>query len=215
MDVFWSDLGSLLAAMAAGALIGLERELADKPAGLRTNIMICLGAALFTLISIRLAEGSGSVDRTRIAAQVVTGVGFLGAGAIIQHRAQVVGLTTAATIWAVASVGMAFGAGEFVVGVLGAVLATGVLFGLRFAEGIVSRLHTVAIFELELDAGIDAEVVISQQLTATGVRRRSWVGSRTRDGTAGQLVAVGSASRLTAFEQALWAQPGVRVLKRL
>jgi len=107
------DVLSVALAAVFGAAIGLEREISGKAAGLRTNVLICLGAAVFTVISKQM--GAGQTDSlTRIAAQVVTGVGFLGAGAIIQDRAGVHGLTTAATIWLVASIGMACGAGYYV-----------------------------------------------------------------------------------------------------
>jgi len=93
----WNDVVSIILAVVFGAAIGLEREVSGKSAGLRTNVLICLGAAVFTIISKQM--GSGQQDSlTRIAAQIVTGVGFLGAGAIIQDRGGVHGLTTAATI---------------------------------------------------------------------------------------------------------------------
>lgn len=107
--VWPDDLISILLATVLGAGIGLERELSHKAAGLRTNLLICLGAALFTIISAEMAAGAND-SLTRIAAQIVTGVGFLGAGAIIQDRGGVHGMTTAATIWLVASIGMACGA---------------------------------------------------------------------------------------------------------
>jgi putative Mg2+ transporter-C (MgtC) family protein len=97
----------LLLAAGLGAAIGLEREVRQKPAGLRTNILIALGSALFAILSIRIG---GTPDR--IAAQIVTGVGFLGAGAIMRGRTNVHGLTTAATIWVNAAIGMAAGLGE-------------------------------------------------------------------------------------------------------
>jgi putative Mg2+ transporter-C (MgtC) family protein len=100
-----------------GAAIGLERELSGKAAGLRTNVLICLGAVVFTIISKEMVlQTEGSV--ARIAAQIVTGVGFLGAGAIIQDRGGIHGLTTAATIWLVASIGMACGAHFYMLGVI-------------------------------------------------------------------------------------------------
>jgi len=123
------DVLAIVLAVVLGAAVGLERELSGKAAGLRTNILICLGAALFTLISRQMAGGTdGSI--TRIAAQVVTGVGFLGAGAIIQDRGGVHGLTTAATIWLVASIGMACGAGLYHLAVVTTVAAILVLLGL-------------------------------------------------------------------------------------
>lgn len=101
----------LLLAAALGAVIGLERELRRKPAGLRTNILIALGSALFTTISLQVSNAGGTPDR--IAAQVVSGVGFLGAGAILRSGINVHGMTTAATIWVNAAIGMAAGAGEY------------------------------------------------------------------------------------------------------
>jgi len=91
-----------------GGAIGLERELGGKPAGLRTNILICIGSMLYTKLSITMA--AGTADPTRIAAQIVTGVGFIGAGTILHARGAVVGLTSAATIWVVAAIGVALGA---------------------------------------------------------------------------------------------------------
>lgn len=99
------------AAAVCGAMIGLERELKDKPAGFRTNILICLGSAIYMAAGLLVAGGSLASDPARIAAQVVTGIGFLGAGCIIQQQDRVKGLTTAATIWVVASIGIVAGAG--------------------------------------------------------------------------------------------------------
>ncbi len=107
----------IVAAVVLGGLIGLERELRDKPAGLRTIILICLGACGFTIVSQAIGGPDG--EPTRIAAQVVTGIGFLGAGAILRDRQSVYGLTTAATIWAVAAIGMAVGFGRLALGVIG------------------------------------------------------------------------------------------------
>ena len=124
-----NDLISIILAVFLGAAIGLERELSGKSAGLRTNILICLGAAVFTIISIQLASGKAE-STTRIAAQIVTGVGFLGAGAVIQDRRGVHGLTTAATIWLVASIGMACGAGYHSLAIISTVITVLVLVGL-------------------------------------------------------------------------------------
>ena len=101
-------LGGLLLASLLGGAIGWEREHSGKPAGLRTNILICMAATLLTDLSVRLAPSfGGPADPGRIAAQIVTGMGFLGAGTIIQTRGTVTGLTTAATLWIVAAIGMA------------------------------------------------------------------------------------------------------------
>jgi putative Mg2+ transporter-C (MgtC) family protein len=123
MEMNWPDVISLLAAAVLGGAIGLERELRGKPAGLRTNIIICLGSCIFTIISTSL---SGS-DPGRIAAQIVTGIGFLGAGAIIHSGIGIQGLTTAAGIWIVASIGMACGARMYFLALVAAFLTLIVL----------------------------------------------------------------------------------------
>ena len=130
-------LARLLLAAVLGGAIGAERELNDQPAGLRTHMLLTIGACLFTLIS---AYGFGrGTDPSRIAAQIVTGIGFLGGGAIVRHGLTVKGVTTAASIWATASVGVAIGAGSYVLGTGGAVLVVGTLFGLRRADEVLQR----------------------------------------------------------------------------
>jgi len=124
------DLLSILLAVVLGGMIGAEREISGKAAGLRTNVLICLGAAVFTIISKVMATGTPEGSVTRIAAQIVTGVGFLGAGAIIQDRGGVHGLTTAATIWLVASIGTACGARLYELAVVTTLAAIVVLVGL-------------------------------------------------------------------------------------
>jgi putative Mg2+ transporter-C (MgtC) family protein len=106
------------ASTICGAAVGLERERRYKPAGLRTLILICMGSTIFTLVSLLLASTRPTADPARLAAQIIPGVGFLGAGAIIRARGTVVGLTTGATIWAVAAVGVTIGAGYVVAGVV-------------------------------------------------------------------------------------------------
>lgn len=134
--VWPEDVLSIVLATALGAGIGIEREISGKAAGLRTNVLICLGAAVFTIISKRMVEGTDS-SLVRIAAQIVTGVGFLGAGAVIQDRRGVHGLTTAATIWLVASIGMACGAGFHKLALVSTLLAIAVLVvGLRLIKPI-------------------------------------------------------------------------------
>ena len=123
------DVISIILATFLGAAIGIERELSGKAAGLRTNVLICLGAAIFTIISKRMVDVTEG-STTRIAAQIVTGVGFLGAGAVIQDRGGVHGLTTAATIWLVASIGMACGAGFYKLAVASTLIVIIVLLGL-------------------------------------------------------------------------------------
>jgi putative Mg2+ transporter-C (MgtC) family protein len=137
IDVFRLDLMLQLGlATVLGGAIGLERELGGKPAGLRTNILICMGSVLYTKLSAVLGAGA---DQSRIAAQIVTGVGFIGAGTILHARGAVVGLTSAATIWVVAAIGVALGAGLHLEAVGTTLFVIVVLQGLgrveRFVEG--------------------------------------------------------------------------------
>src|SRR5436190_19170772 len=127
----------LLLAAGLGAAIGVQRELRQKPAGLRTNILIALGSALFVAISIAFGHAGGTPDR--IAAQVVTGIGFLGGGAILRSGTSVHGMTTAATIWVNAAVGIAAGAGEFAIASLTTLLTIVVLAVLAPIERYFER----------------------------------------------------------------------------
>jgi len=123
----------LVLAAILGGLIGIEREIRDKPAGLRTNILICVGSALFMSLSTRVAQLLGG-DPTRIAAQIISGIGFLGAGAVLHSHGFVLGLTTAATIWVVAAVGMAVGSGMYLVAVFATAMSLVTLYFLSFIE---------------------------------------------------------------------------------
>lgn len=120
-------------AAMCGGLIGIERELRNKPAGFRTNILICVGASIYMSIGL-LIPNHDNVDPTRIAAQVVTGIGFLGAGCIIQAGYDVRGLTSAATIWVVASIGIVAGAGYPVLATIAANIVLLTLVVLRAVE---------------------------------------------------------------------------------
>src|SRR6478609_12222648 len=126
------DMARLLLAAVLGGLIGLEREWKHRPAGLRTNMFICFGAAMFTLLS----EGLAGVpsDAARIAAQIIPGIGFIGAGSIIHNRGLTTGLTSAATIFVVASIGMAAGGGLYLTAVFGTALVLVALFLLGHIE---------------------------------------------------------------------------------
>jgi putative Mg2+ transporter-C (MgtC) family protein len=130
MPLWQIHIGKIMLAVALGAAIGLERQFSGKVAGIRTNMLICLGAAVLTILSEEMGLEHND-SPSRIAAQIVSGVGFLGAGVIIRDRGGVHGLTTAATVWLVASVGMAVGAGFYFLAVASAVLAIVVLLGLK------------------------------------------------------------------------------------
>jgi len=145
LDTLLADVGPLLGdyipkallAIACGGLIGVEREIKQKPAGFRTNILICVGSALFMWLSIHLVADLTGLrgDPGRIAAQVVAGVGFLGAGTILHSRGHITGLTSAAMIWVVSAIGMAIGSGQAAV----ALFTTGTILLVQVGLGLVER----------------------------------------------------------------------------
>ncbi len=143
--VLQADLAvRMLIAAALGAAIGLEREIHEHPAGMRTHLLVSLGSAIFTELSIYAFNGgpapNGSLptDTSRVAAQIVSGIGFLGAGAILKYGTSIRGLTTAASLWTAAAIGMAAGAGEWLIAGVGTFI---VLFSLWPLNALIARLH--------------------------------------------------------------------------
>jgi putative Mg2+ transporter-C (MgtC) family protein len=139
------DIIKLLIALLLGGLIGAEREFRDKAAGFRTIILICVGATLFTTIGLKL---TGLGDVVRVVASIVSGVGFLGAGAILRDTGRIMGLTTAATIWLAAAVGMGVGAGEFLLTAVGVVFVLLVLWVFPWLERRIDNLRHVRRYEV-------------------------------------------------------------------
>lgn len=182
-DIGVEQVFRLLLAVMLGGVIGLERELRDKPAGFRTIVLICVGSCLFSLAGMQFA--SPHVDPTRVAAQVVTGMGFLGAGAILRESRHVVGLTTAATIWAVAAVGMACGLGFPWLASLGAGLILLTLLGFSLIErGLTARWESQE-HRVATRRSIEAVEEFQRRVVAAGLRVR-WC--RWHDSDDGRLV---------------------------
>ena len=154
--VLSSTLARLTIAAVLGGAIGLERQLRHKPAGLRTNIFICFGAAMFTLLSRDLG---GAGDYTRIASQIIPGIGFIGAGSILHSRGSVTGLTTAATLFVVASVGMAVGGGLYVTAVFATVI---ILFALALLGKIERHFSLRLVVHSYEVIGKDAESMLRE-----------------------------------------------------
>ena len=168
-------LGRLFFACLLGALIGLEREFKRKSAGVRTNLLICMGAAFFTLLSAVLA-GDANPDKGRVASNIVQGIGFLGAGLILHNRNRISGLTSAASVFVVASIGMACGAGLYGA----AALATGIVIFALEVVGFLERRGSLKGYSLVYEArGRDQTVMLQSILDAmdktgerlTGVER--------------------------------------------
>jgi len=161
----------LVVAAGLGGVIGAEREFHNHPAGIRTHMLVALGSGLFTVLSVYGFgldgnPGAAPVDPTRIAAQIVSGIGFLGAGAILKDGVVIRGLTTAASLWATAAVGMAAGAGEHILALVAAVI---ILVSLWPINALAERLHGSSQPEVQLRLGlarVDALGQVSAALAA-------------------------------------------------
>jgi putative Mg2+ transporter-C (MgtC) family protein len=153
-DELISGIAKLFVATIAGGIIGAEREYQSKNAGFRTVILITLGSCLFTIISYVMA---GSFDPARIAANVITGIGFLGAGAIFKEGVTVKGLTTASVIWVAAAVGMAIGIGAYEFAFISVAFTMLVLLGFRFLQNIIDRTNTVRAYHITIVGHTDAK----------------------------------------------------------
>ncbi len=216
------DLAFRLAiASGLGALIGFEREIHAHPAGMRTHLLVSFGSAMFTVLSIYgfvdvLPAGQGTQpDPTRIAAQVVTGIGFLGAGAILKYGTSIRGLTTAGSLWASSAIGMAAGAGEIVLALVGSGI---VLFSLWPLNWILKRTRigrdrTVRM-RLQL-GGLEALGVISRELVANRVELSGIQSQRTgKNRYEVELELRPAASvRVDELVAIVTAQPGVELLE--
>lgn len=147
----------ILLALACGGVIGYEREHKNRPAGLRTHMMVCIGAALVMVVSQYLFEkySPGVTDPSRLGAQVISGIGFLGAGTIIRDRFNVTGLTTAATLWVVACIGLAIGSGYYLMGIITTAIIFLALVLFRKLEGVLkikpkrAKLKITAVYREE------------------------------------------------------------------
>ena len=143
MEDVMKDLIPMSLSLLLGTLVGWERQMGRKPAGLRTHVLVCLGSTMFCLTTsyALVAFGGTSMDSTRIAHGVVTGVGFLGAGSIMRQEGYVAGLTTAASIWMVAAIGVAVGVHAYALATIGTLFALLVLEGYRWVERFLSPGH--------------------------------------------------------------------------
>jgi putative Mg2+ transporter-C (MgtC) family protein len=178
----WNDeLLRLGLAALLGGIIGIEREFREREAGLRTHMLVAVGAALFTVVSafgFRDVLGSGSsafvrLDPSRISAQIVSGIGFLGAGAIIRQGLSIRGLTTAATLWAVAAIGMASGAGSYAAAVITTVLVLIMLWPLRFVGRLFDRGDHVHRLDVNLATAGSPRLVV-EAVERLGARLESF-----------------------------------------
>ena len=163
--------GRLLTACILGGAVGLEREIKRKAAGVRTNLLICMGAAFFTLLSVVLAGDSS--DKSRVASNIVQGVGFLGAGLILHNRTRVSGLTSAASVFAVASIGMACGAGLYPAAVVATVLVVASLEGVGMLERKASLKLYPLVYEVRGSDPHSMQAAVLEAMDKAGERLSS------------------------------------------
>lgn len=167
MEFLPEDLLKLGLAILVGGLIGAEREFRDKSAGLRTIIFITIGATLFTVLSPKLGVDTHTA---RVAANIVTGIGFLGAGAIIRDGTKVAGLTTASTIWLAASLGMGIGAGHYALVLLSTLVIMVVLWLFPWFEHIINHLREARAYEILLPHNTERSQEIADSFEQAGLR---------------------------------------------
>lgn len=170
----------LMLAAALGGIIGLERQLRHKPAGIRTNLLICFGAALFTIISYEMAGEVGG-DHTRIAAQIIPGIGFIWAGVVIRDRGAVMGITSAATIFVMASIGMAVGAGMLATSIFATLFVLVALVVLGFLEDRFGLQTRVMTFQLASPGKADILSVAHHIVEDAKIQARRWRTHRVDD----------------------------------
>jgi putative Mg2+ transporter-C (MgtC) family protein len=215
LDLLRVDLlAMLLLAALLGGGIGLERELSGKPAGFRTNLLICVGAALLTDLSIAIARAADpavtQADPGRIAAQIVSGIGFLGAGTIMQARGSVTGLTTAATLWVVAAIGIAVGAGAYVEAIGTALLVIVALLLLGRLELALLGRHTSRTLQVTVSPEPRLLKAVEDALRASGFDAHLVQVERTRDALVAEFQSSGPRGRSAAMTSAVLEIPGVR-----
>lgn len=160
------------AALLIGMIVGLEREFQGKPAGIRTNILMCVGSCLIMIISLQVArESGGTADPGRIAAQVVPGVGFLCAGTIMRSRFSISGLTTAATIWVLSALGLAAGAGYYLLASAGTVAIVIVLILIRYLETYIISRRTTYKINVEMKKSSLAPSLVNEVIQKKNIPR--------------------------------------------
>ncbi len=210
MTILPEDLIKVLLSILAGGLIGLEREYRDKAAGFRTIIFICVGSALFTILSVKIA---GDKDPGRVAANIVTGVGFLGAGVLLRDGGRVLGLTTASIIWLTAAIGMGIGSGQYVLAGATAVVMMIVLWFFPGFEHWIDNAREERMYEVVLPLQLEK----CEQIESAFKQCRLRVMSRKRIKSGEEMICIwdvfGSPKNHTRFTETLFADPDVKSFK--
>ncbi len=204
------DVLKLLLALVLGGLIGLEREYRDKAAGFRTIIFICVGAALYTIFSSIIA---GDKDPGRVAANVVTGVGFLGAGVLLRDGGRVIGLTTAAIIWLTAAIGMGVGVGQYALAIFAAAIMMVVLWFFPYIEIMIDRVREERCYEMSFAFDMQKFRQVDALFSTHHLRVKNHKQEKTGAELSCTWEAFGSPANHDALTTALLNDPTIKSLK--
>lgn len=196
MNLLPEETTQLLLSLLVGGMIGIEREYSSKAAGFRTMILICIGSTLFTIISKKLGA-VGSEDR--IAANIITGIGFIGAGVVFKDGFSVTGLTTAASIWVTAALGMAIGSGDYKLAFTGTVLALIVLFLFAYFQNIIDNLHQRRNFKIIFQKDNIKVTEIEKQINVIGLKYIQRNETRNNDEIRYSVDVIGSKQKIENF----------------
>lgn len=201
------DLGKIVLAMLLGGLLGAEREFRDKAAGFRTLILISVGACMFTLLSLHIGDPD---DPTRIAANIVTGIGFLGAGVILREGGRITGLTTAAMIWLSAALGMGVGSGQIWLSVAATLIILVVMWFFPLLEGAIDRMRETRTYEITLPTLAEKVTHLESVFRQCGLRVHSHRQTKSGDHLMCVWESRGTPKQHEAMVKALFDDPDVR-----
>lgn len=213
IDLLWNlwmtinaDVQKILIAVLIGGLLGIERELGNKAAGLRTMILICVGSTLFTILSRHIELDNGG----RIVANIITGIGFIGAGAIFRDNARVSGLTTASLIWISAALGIGVGSGEFALTTASASIIIGLLIIFSRIESFAERIYEIRTYSISTSLTCDTQVLGADIFSSSGLKYK--LVRRGKDGDIALTVwkVRGGSQRHAIVTEKLMANPEVK-----
>ena len=210
MEILIENVIKVCMAVMVGGVIGAEREFQDKAAGFRTIILITVGSALFTIFSVSMDP---TTSRTRIAANIVTGIGFLGAGAIVREGGRIGGLTTAATIWLASALGMGIGAGELYLSIVSTGITLLVLLGFPYVERRIDRLRELRTYKIVINVSDPKKFQkVEKALTACSVKVFEHHQVKTKSAVIGTWKTTGTPGNQEKFTQMMIKDKDVREL---
>ena len=210
MTITPEDIIKILLAVLAGGMVGIEREFRDKSAGFRTIIFICVGSCLFTLLSVKFSPDS---DPNRIASNIVTGVGFLGAGVILRDGGKVIGLTTAAIIWVTAAIGMGIGGGEYLISAVTVLVGMIILWLLPYVERHIDNAKETRKYEVVCEADMEKFVSIEEAFEECRLKIQKHSQVKVSNQMTCNWLVTGSPKQHEQVVKRLFEDPGIKELR--